>query len=200
MAADPASVFVLVFAVIAGTELLDRTNFALIGFSSRQSARSAWLGAAGAYLVTTILAVLVGTAILAALHGQIVYLRLGGGVFLLGYAAYLALVPESQRRPPSGRSALTAAFLLILLLELGDTTMILTIVLVGTFGDPLIVGVAAALALFTVAAVACLIGSRLGARIEPQHLDRIVIIILTIVGIVTILYALFPGSFPSLTG
>jgi uncharacterized membrane protein YfcA len=62
------------------------------------------------------------------------------------------------------------------------------------------VGVAAALALLTVAAVACLIGSRLGARIEPKHLDRIVIIILTIVGIVTILYALFPGSFPSLTG
>ncbi|MCI4370087.1 MAG: TMEM165/GDT1 family protein [Thermoplasmata archaeon] len=198
--ADLLAEFVLVFAVVGGLELLDRTNFALIGLAARQDPRSTWAGAASAFVVTTLLAVAIGTALLAALGGHVVYLRLGGGFFLLGYAAYLVIVPEANRRPPQGRSAFATAFLLILLLEIGDTTMIFTILFVGTTQNPVLVAVAAALALAGVAATASLIGSRLGARVEPKVLERVVVAILAVAGVVTIVFALMPGWFPAALG
>ena len=198
--ADLLTEFVVVFAVIGGLEFLDRTNFALIGLAAKQEPTSTWAGAASAFVATTLLAVVVGTALLAALGGHIVYLRLGGGVFLLGYAAYLVVVPEADRRPPAGRSAFATAFLLIFLLEIGDTTTIFTILFVSTTQNPVLVAVAAASALIGVAATASLIGSRLGARVEPKALERVVVAILVVAGVVTILYALMPGWFPAALG
>lgn len=192
------SSFVIVFAVIGLTELIDRTNFALIGLAAKYRPASVWAGAAAAFWTTTLLAVGIGAALLAVLGGQIVYLRLGGGLFLLAYASYLFFVPESERRSPVGRSPFTTAFLLILLLELGDTTMVFTIAFVVTMPSAIVVALAAGLALTCVAASASIIGKRLGARLEPRALERVVIVVLTIVGIVTILYALEPGWFPSL--
>jgi putative Ca2+/H+ antiporter (TMEM165/GDT1 family) len=200
MANDVVVEFALVFAVIAGLEFLDRTNFALIGLAARLPPRSVWAGAASAFVVTTVLAVVIGAALLAALGGHVTYLRLGGGLFLLGYAGYLLLVPESERRPPAGRSAFATAFLLILLLEIGDTTMIFTILFVASVGNLLLVGVAAASALAAVAATAAVLGSRLGARLEPKVLERLVVGILVVAGVVTIVYALAPGVFPTFLG
>ncbi len=194
---DLVTSFVIVFAVIGGTELIDRTNFALIGLASKYRPISIWAGAAAAFVLTTALAVIIGAALLAALGGQVVYLRVGGGLFLLGYAVYLLLVPESNRRPPTGRSAFTTAFLLIMLLEIGDTTMIFTIVFVSTMPSLVVVGLAASLALVAVAASAAIIGSRLGARVEPAQLERLVVVILFVVGVLTIVYALDPGLLPS---
>ncbi len=196
MVAGPLASFALVFAVIGATELLDRTNFALIGLAARRHPLEVWGGAALAFLLTTTLAVAIGAALLAALGGQVVYLRLGGGVLLIAYAAYLVLVPAAERATPAGRSAFSTAFLMILLLELGDTTMIFTINFVTTIA-PLVVGVAAAAALVTVAGSACFIGPRLGTRLAPRHLDRLVVVLLTVVGAATILYALDPGLFPA---
>ncbi|HXQ48407.1 MAG TPA: TMEM165/GDT1 family protein [Thermoplasmata archaeon] len=200
MADDLVASFLIVFAVIGGTELIDRTNFALIGLAARNKPASVWAGAAGAFVITTTLAVVIGAALLAALGGHVVYLRVGGGVFLLGYAGYLLVVPESHRQPPTGRSAIATAFLLILLLELGDTTMVFTIVFVSTMPNALVVGVAAALALITVAGSGAIIGSRLGARVEPAALERLVVVVLTIVGVLTIVYALDPGLLPAVGG
>ncbi len=197
MVAGPLVSFALVFAVIGATELLDRTNFALIGLAARRHPFQVWAGAASAFVVTTALAVLIGAALLAALGGHVMYLRLGGGILLLGYAAYLLRVHETERATPAGRSAFSTAFLLILLLELGDTTMIFTINFITTV-PVVIVGVAAAAALVCVAAFACFLGPRLGSRLAPKGLDRLVIVILTVVGAVTIAYALDPGLFPAL--
>ena len=198
MAEPLVSSFFIVFAVIGLTELVDRTNFALIGLAARYRPLSVWAGATVAFWTTTLLAVGIGAALLSALGGQILYLRLGGGIFLLAYAAYLAFVPESERRSPVGRSPFTTALLLILLLELGDTTMVFTIAFVVSMPSALVVAIAAGLALTCVAASASIIGRRVGARLEPRPLERVVIVVLTIVGVVTILYALFPGWFPAL--
>ncbi|MGI0133225.1 MAG: TMEM165/GDT1 family protein [Thermoplasmata archaeon] len=189
--------YVVVFAIIGGTEVIDRTNFALIGLAAKYSPLRVWAGAALAFSVTTGLSVAIGTALLAALHGQTFYLRIGGGAVLLGYAAYLALKTEGSEEVPARRTAFVTAFLLILLLELGDTTMILTVVFVGTLPNPYLVGLAAALALVLVAASASLIGSRLGVRVEPAKLARIVIGVLIVVGLITLLTAFAPGLLPN---
>jgi putative Ca2+/H+ antiporter (TMEM165/GDT1 family) len=190
--------FLLIYAVIGGLELTDRTNFALIGFAARHPPLPTWAGAAAAFVATSALAVAIGAALVGVLHNEILYLRLGGGLLLLGYAGYLWWTPEEERKVPGARSAAVAAFILIFLLELGDTTMIFLATFVFLTPDPLLVFAAGALALSTVAASASVIGSKLGARVEPRVLDRVVVGILLVVGVVTILYALYPGAFPSL--
>jgi Ca2+/H+ antiporter, TMEM165/GDT1 family len=195
MASTLLFIFAFVFAVIGGLELLDRTCFAVIAFSSKHPAFQTWAGASAAFVGTTLLSVAVGGGLEAAFSRELVWVRVGGGVVLLGYAAYLYFIPEQDRQPPTGRSAFTAAFLLILALELGDTTMIFTILFSVEFGNLVIVFFAAALALICVAGFASYVGSRLGARVEPRLLERVVVVILTLAGILTILYALDPGLF-----
>jgi Ca2+/H+ antiporter, TMEM165/GDT1 family len=193
----PLFAIAIVFAVVGGTELVDRTNFALISLAARQAPLPSWAGAALAFLCTSTLAVLIGAALVTALAPDLIYVRIGGGVFLIAYALYLGFAPDESRRIPSARSALASAFLLIFLLELGDTTMILTILFVSDFA-PVLVFIGAASALITVAALGCLIGSRLGAKVEPRVLDRIVVVVLILVGLVTILIAVEPGWFNGL--
>ncbi|MCI4360937.1 MAG: TMEM165/GDT1 family protein, partial [Thermoplasmata archaeon] len=92
------------------------------------------------------------------------------------------------------------AFLMILLLELGDTTMLFTVYFIAQYSDPILVGAAAFLGLALVAGSACLLGPRLGARVEPKNLEKVVIVVLAMVGVLTILYAVDPGAFPSFSG
>ncbi len=200
MATSALFVFGFVFLVIGGLELLDRTFFALLAFSSKHPPLPTWAGAAAAFLTTSALAVVVGGSLEAAFHRELTWVRVGGGIVLLSYAAYLYLVPESDRQPPTGRSAFGAALILILLLELGDTTMIFTILFAVEFGQLVVVFVAAAAALAGVAALASTLGSRLGARVEPRVLERLVVVILVVAGVLTILYALVPGLFHGILG
>ena len=195
MTASSLFVFAFVFAVVGGLELADRTFFALLAFSSKHPPLPTWAGASVAFVTTSALAVVVGGTLEAAFHRELTWVRVGGGLVLLGYAAYLYFVPESSRQPPTGRSAFGAALVLILLLELGDTTMIFTILFAVEFGQLLVVFAAAAAALAAVAALASTLGSRLGARVEPRLLERIVVVILVVAGVLTILYALDPGLF-----
>lgn len=186
-----------VFAVIGLIELVDRTNFALIGLAARKSGLATWTGAAVAFLVTSAIAVGIGTVLLRLLAADLHYVQIAGGIFILGYAAFLASHPSESRSPPAARSAFATAFLMILLLELGDTTMILLVLFTGSAGDPIGVFLAGSAALLLVAGSACFIGARLGERVEPKSLERAVIVILVIVGILTILIAVDPGLFPA---
>jgi putative Ca2+/H+ antiporter (TMEM165/GDT1 family) len=193
--------FAIVFAVVGGLELVDRTSFALMALSARSHPFQNWVGGAAAFVLTSSIAVTLGAALIDLIGpGRIDLLRVAGGLFLIGYALWLYFHPESDdpnRLPRTARSALITAFVTIFLLELGDTTMIFEIVFVSSFGW-LIVLVAGSLALIAVAAWAATIGSRIGARLEPRLLHRIVVSVLLVVGAVTVAYGLVPSVFPAL--
>jgi len=192
--------FAVVFGVIGALELFDRTSFAMIALAARSHPFRTWVGGASAFVLTTALSVTVGSALADVLGpSRIGLLRVGGGVFLIGYADWRYYHPETEDEAHPARtphSALITAFVTIFLLELGDTTMIFQIVFVTDFGW-LLVFVAGALALVVVAGWSAYLGSRLGARVEPRLLHRIVVVILLIVGCVTILYGLMPSWFPT---
>ncbi|HEV2167206.1 MAG TPA: TMEM165/GDT1 family protein [Thermoplasmata archaeon] len=187
----------VVFALIALVELLDRSNFALIGLASRRSGLATWAGAAAAFLLTSAVAVGVGTVVLAYLVADLRWVQVAGGILILAYAAHLATRPPEAQEAVPRRSAFLEAFLLILLLEFGDTTMILLVLFTGGLGDPIGIFVAGSAALLGVAAVACTIGRLLGAKVEPKKLDRAVILILVVVGAFTVLVAFFPDLLPA---
>ena len=197
MTASALPAVLVVFAVVGGLELVDRTNFSLIALAARQSPWHTFLGGALAFVASTIIAVSAGAALVAAIGAQnIGLLRVAGGSFLIAYALWLAVHPpdEVATLPSTGRSALIAAFVATFLLELGDTTMIFEIVFVTTYGG-LIVLAAGASALVCVAAVGCTIGRHLGVRVDPARLHVVVVGVLLVVGAVTILYGLDPGAF-----
>jgi putative Ca2+/H+ antiporter (TMEM165/GDT1 family) len=193
--------FLIVFVVIAVLEVFDRTSFALIALAARSHPFQAWVGAASAFVATSAISVTLGSALSDVLGpSRIGLLRVAGGLFLIGYAIWLYFHPESDdpnRLPRTPRTALITAFVTIFLLELGDTTMIFQIVFVSDFGW-LIVLVAGSLALATVSAWNCFLGSRLGARLDPHLLHRVVVTVLILVGAVTIAYGLAPSVFPTL--
>lgn len=196
-----ATGFVVVFLVIGGLEFFDRTAFALIALASRAHAWASWAGASVAFVVTTALSVSVGTALVVAIGpGRLGLIRVAGGAFLLGYAAWVYFHPELGKSPhlrEDVRSALLTAFLTIFLLEMGDTTMIFEIVFVTDWGwFTVLIGGAAALV--AVAAWNVHLGRTIGARVEPRLLNRIVVVVLSVVGAFTIAYGLVPTAFPTL--
>jgi Ca2+/H+ antiporter, TMEM165/GDT1 family len=195
-----ATGYIVVFAIIGFFELFDRTSFALIAIASRARPFPTWAGGALAFVAATVVAVSVGEGFAALLGpSRIGWLRVAGGTVLLGYAGWIYFhtdrEPTVVRGPPT--SAFFVAFGTIFLLEMGDTTMIFQIVLVGDWGW-FVVLVAGASALVTVAAWDVALGNRLGVRIQPATLRRIVVVVLTIVGVVTIAYGLAPSAFPAL--
>jgi putative Ca2+/H+ antiporter (TMEM165/GDT1 family) len=196
-----ATGYLVVFAIIGFFELFDRTSFALIAIAARAPPFPTWAGGAAAFLASTAIAVTVGAAFSDVLGPTgIGWLRVAGGSFLLAYAGWLATRPdEEETNVPAhrARSPFVLALVTILLLELGDTTMIFQIVLVTDWGW-FVVLVAGAAALVTVAAWDVVLGRRLGLRIRPKTLKRLVIVVLTVVGVVTIAYGLAPSAFPTL--
>ncbi len=186
----------VVFAVIGGLELVDRTSFSLMALAARQSPVRTWMGGALAFLGSTAVAVSIGAALVAAIGpSNLGWLRVGGGAFLIAYAVWLYVhVDEPDRPPAQGHSAMIAALSITFLLEMGDTTMIFETVFVATYGW-LIVLVVGAAALISVAAFACTVGATLGARVEPARMKQIVVAVLVVVGVLTMLYGLYPTAF-----
>jgi Ca2+/H+ antiporter, TMEM165/GDT1 family len=194
--------FLVVFAVVGVFEIFDRTSFALIVLSARARPLPTWLGGSAAFVASTVIAVTVGAALAAALGpSRVGWLRAAGGTFLIAYALWVYFHPEEEAEVEAetlARPAFLAAFLTIFLLELGDTTQIFEIVFVTDWGW-LVVLAAGSLALVTVAAWDVFLGNRLGTRVEPELMRRVVVVVLLIVGAVTIAYGLAPGSFRALS-
>jgi Ca2+/H+ antiporter, TMEM165/GDT1 family len=201
MAAFDVGGFLIVFAVVAGFELFDRTSFSVIALAARGHPLPTWAGAAGAFVASTSIAVTVGAALVALLGpGRIGLVRVGAGTFLILYALSLWYrgPDEGQEGATSRRTAFLTALVTVFLLELGDTTMIVEILFVTTWGW-FVVLVAGAAALIAVATWSAWLGGRLGARVEPALLHRVVVVVLLIVGALTITYGLAPGLFPTLS-
>ncbi len=183
----------VVYAIIGGLELVDRTNFSLIALAARNSPLATFAGGAIAFIASTALAVSIGTALVTALGpSRIGILRVAGGAFLIAYAIWLFSRPvEEGAVSRTGHSALLTALAVTFLLELGDTTMIFQIVFVATYGGWIVL-IAGAAGLITAAAVGTTIGRHVGLRVRPALLQKIVVVVLVAVGVVTILYGLEP--------
>jgi Ca2+/H+ antiporter, TMEM165/GDT1 family len=200
MNASDLTGFLVVFAVVGGFELFDRTNFSIIALASRGHPRPTWAGGATAFVASTAIAVTVGAALVALLGpSRIGLVRAGAGTFLVGYALYLWYrgPEEPSAASTTRRTAYLTALATVFLLELGDTTMIVEVLFVTAWGW-FVVFVAGTLGLVAAATWAAWLGARLGARVEPALLHRIVVVILLVVGALTILYGLAPGVFPTL--
>jgi Ca2+/H+ antiporter, TMEM165/GDT1 family len=171
-----------VFAATFVVELPDKSLLASLLLGTRYRPWHVWLGVMAAFAVHVGLAVTAGSLLTAAPHRivQLVSaaLFLGGAVWMLRSrppgdsepgpdAARLGMAP-----PSSVRIAATS-FAVVFAGEWGDVTQITTANFAARYQDPLIVAVAAALALWAVSGLAVFVGPKVLSRI-PERWLRVV--------------------------
>lgn len=191
---------ILSFATIAATlfltELTDKDALLLLAVSTRVRARLAFSAGATAFIITTTIIVAAGSLIVAVLPVQ--WIRLAGGVVMLGYGIWearglmgAAVVGEQESRiarmGDAWRVFLALVGSLALLDLAGDGTEVLTVVFVAQYSAPLFVFSGAYSGLISAVAVETALGNRLGKHLTPRRLQIGSAVIFILLGLAVIL-------------
>jgi Ca2+/H+ antiporter, TMEM165/GDT1 family len=167
-----------VFTVIFLLELPDKTALAALLLATRHRPLPVLLGAAAAFVIQSTVAVAAGS-LLSLLPREPI--RIGAGLLFLVMAAFL--IRRNLRRDEADeklaveqeearhRRPFITAFTVVFVAEWGDLTQLATAALQARYQQPVIVFVAATLALWAVSAIAVVLGNRLGAWIPERPLQ-----------------------------
>lgn len=190
---------VTVFAVTFVAELPDKSLFAALVLGTRYRPAHVWLGVAAAFAVHVGLAVGVGGLLTLAPKSVIDFVT--AGLFLGGAIWMLRSASEDENEPgpdaarlgapaPSFLRVFATSFTVVFIGEWGDVTQITTANFVARYNAPLIIGVAALTALWTVSALAVFGGAKVLERV-PVRLVRLVgAVTLTSLGIYSLVRAI----------
>ena len=167
-----------VFTIIFLLELPDKTALATLLLATRHRPFPIFLGAAAAFVIQSAVAVAAGS-LLSLLPREPI--RIGAGVLFLVMAALivrqnLKKQEVDEQREIEGqerrhRQPFVTAFILVFVAEWGDLTQLATAALQARYRDALTVFTAATVALWAVAAIAVVLGNRLGAWIPQRPLQ-----------------------------
>jgi len=167
-----------VFTVIFLLELPDKTALAALLLATRLRPLPVLLGAAAAFVIQSAVAVAAGS-LLSLLPREPI--RIGAGLLFLGMAALLIRrnlrkdeadeVRAVEQEEARHRRPFVTAFSVVFVAEWGDLTQLATAALQARYQQPVIVFVAATLALWAVSATAVVLGNRLGAWVPERPLQ-----------------------------
>ncbi len=179
------AVAAVVFATIFVVELPDKTFIATLVLSTRFRPLLVWIGVTAAFLIQTLVAVLVG-GLLAQLPRtpvQVVaaLMFLVGGVILIrGAGSADEEEKETEEEfshkgaaAATGLKAVATSFVVLFLAEWGDLSQLFTASMVLRYDEPLSVFIGAFAALAAVSALAALLGRALLAKIHLSTIRRI---------------------------
>ncbi len=183
--------FASVFGLIFLAELPDKTACATCLLAARRYPAAVFLGAAGAFVVQNAIAVTCG-GVLTLLPAQAV--RIGAGAFFLAAAVWMWVRREDEETGTAvdgggasfGRVIWTS-FTVIFIAEWGDLTQLSTAALAAQHGRPLTVFCASTAALWTVTALAVLIGHKAQDHFHPRHLRQGAAVVFALVGLLCLL-------------
>jgi Ca2+/H+ antiporter, TMEM165/GDT1 family len=190
---------VTVFAVTFIAELPDKSLLASLVLGTRYRPGYVWIGVAAAFAVHVALAVTAGGLLTLASHRVVdavsAVLFLGGAVWMLraGSMDDQEPGPDAARLgapPPSILRVSATGFAVVFIGEWGDITQITTANFAARYHDPLVVGVAAVLALWAVSGLAVSIGAKAMQRIPVRWVRMIAALALTGFGLYSLVGAL----------
>jgi putative Ca2+/H+ antiporter (TMEM165/GDT1 family) len=180
------------FALIFISELPDKTAFATLLLAAQGNPLAVFLGAAGAFVVQSLVAVTFGR-LFSALPERVVHI--GAGVVFLVLAILMwrkdTSAEEVQAGPKKGffQSA-ASAFVVIFIAEWGDLTQLATATLAAKYeAATLTIFVSATLALWVVTGIGVVAGHFAGRSIQPKHIQVLASITFAIAGIVLLIQA-----------
>lgn len=181
------AVLLITFGLVFSVELPDKTLIATLLLAARYRPLPVLGGVSAAFAVQCVIAVAFGgvlTLLPARIVAAVVAALFGIGAFVLLREGFGGPEPDEldagvagvADRPggelPPWRIALTA-FGVLLLAEFGDASQLATAALTARYAAPLQVGLGAWLALVLVAAIAVLVGKKVGDRLPRKLLQRI---------------------------
>ncbi len=205
MVATPFGQALLIFGLTFALQFADRSTFGVFSLAARHRGVDVWVGSALGFLAATSISIVIGIAAVTLLDPYLIWVRAGSGAVLVLFGLRELLRRPRDQRLRVEQQALeemrrhriwVASFGLILLLEVGGTTQVLAILFVAATGDPLLVLVAAWLALVTVTALEIRGTAYLRTRLRPETLERALGFSLLAVGAAAILLAFEPQLLP----
>jgi putative Ca2+/H+ antiporter (TMEM165/GDT1 family) len=190
---------VTVFAVTFVAELPDKSLFASLVLGTRYRSAHVWLGVAAAFAVHVALAVGAGGLLTLAPKSVIDFVT--AGLFLFGAVWMVRSASEDENEPgpdaarfgapsPSFLRVFATSFTVVFIGEWGDVTQITTANFVARYHDPLIIGLAALLALWTVSALAVFGGSKLLESVPVRWVRLVGAIALASLGVYSLVRAI----------
>lgn len=195
-----ASAFTILGAIFLA-EMTDKDALLLLTLATKAKPWRVFAAGSIAFTATTAIIVLVGSALVRLV--PIAWIKLAGGVIMLGYAVYQyvdGLREESSIEKKgeglatvSARSALAVVLSMIaalIVLDLaGDATELLIVIFVAQYGNLLLVFISAATALVAASAVEVALGRTLGRILSEKRIRYISIVVFLVIGGVIILSA-----------
>lgn len=179
------SLVALVFGLIFVVELPDITFLATLVLATRYRPLLVWIGACGAFLVQTVVAVAVGELVSKLPETPVLVLVVTifvvGGVILLRGAHEPNEEEEEEaeeavdaraRGPATGLRAVGTSFAVLLLAEMGDLSHLNIAAMAAKHGHPVSVFAGAFLALVTVSGLGALLGRALLERVRLGTIRR----------------------------
>lgn len=171
----------LTFLAIFVVELPDKTFLATLVLATKYRPVLVWIGVSLAFLVQTLVAVLLGHAV-SFLPKEVVQAAAGlmflvGAVILVregrSHQEAAASDEEIETKPVTGYKAVVASFLVLFAAEWGDLSQLLTISLVAKYEEPVAVFIGALSALLLVSGLAVVAGRQLQRFVKLHVLHYI---------------------------
>ncbi|MDF5725772.1 MAG: TMEM165/GDT1 family protein [Rhizonema sp. PD37] len=189
-----SNLFLSTFALIFVAELPDKTAFAALFLATCHHPFAVFLGAAGAFMIQSFVAVAFGS-LLSLLPPQIVHVA--AGILFLVFAVMMwrkeepSIAEEVECDPKDKASrfykSVTSAFMTVFIAEWGDLTQLATATLQAKYHAPMIIFTSSTLALWLVTAIGVIVGSQVKKFIQPKLLQRTAASAFAIVGIFLLL-------------
>jgi len=171
----------IAFALVLPVELPDKTLVATMLLSTRYRPGPVFVGVCAAFAVQCVIAVAFGSVLTLLpdrVVAAVVALMFAAGAFVVLRESLRAEADpdgaeaERNRTTPAMRAA-AISFGVLFAAEFGDASQLATAALTARYGEPLSVGLGAWLALVVIAAIAVLVGRRLGDRLPRRGLQRV---------------------------
>lgn len=168
--ADLVPAMMLVFAA----ELGDKTQLVALGLGARYRLRLVLAGIAIAYLAASVVSVVIGALIGAALPTRAV--SIGGGLLFIGFAIWTIAQPRSNEQTGSevtgaaeggATRVVSSVAVAMFVAEFGDKTMLATATLASR-GNPVAVFVGATVGIFLAGALGVYAGRAVGRRLSDR--------------------------------
>jgi putative Ca2+/H+ antiporter (TMEM165/GDT1 family) len=187
-----AKLFVSTFSLIFVAELPDKTAFATLILATRRNPFAIFIGVAAAFVIQSLVAVSFGS-VLSALPQSFVKFSAALLFFLFAWLMWKREEPEEDEVEVKGKSdflnTIWTSFVVIFIAEWGDLTQLATATLSAQYANPVTIFSAATLALWTVTAIAILVGNRAKSLINPNLLKKVAAIAFVGVGVYMLIAA-----------
>jgi putative Ca2+/H+ antiporter (TMEM165/GDT1 family) len=199
MAEFTPSAFVAILSTIFAAELTDKDALLILALATRKRALLVFLAGATAFLLTT--AIIVSLGSLAVTVIPVFWIKLVGGLVMLGYGAWqvrgvvgMREVEKEERMLEHPTEGFRAFFLMVgalALLDLaGDATEVLTVVFVAQYSSAVLVFASTFAGLVGATAVETTIGNSLGRLLTPVRMKYLSMIIFLVLGSLILIFTL----------